>query len=246
MTALRISTFCTAALLFPSAAFSEKPATAALQAQPAFEMAIRDESSSPFIILLTVVDDRTGEARTGCTNANFLLGAIYLEKWGSFDRTTTPETLARHEEVEKIAIENRSHIFHFSSQAALDNIPFRYASACAEVARGRTARIAHRTGQITFGPFVKEPSIDRRSCQLPGYSLERKAARESGRIDIAFLVGPDGKPIESKVIRSSGSEGLDESARTALSACRFFPKTIDGQPVPEPAWTSTQVWQVAP
>jgi len=49
------------------------------QSQAAFEAAIRDRSTSPYIVLITVVDDRTGQTGTGCSGANLLLGAIYIE-----------------------------------------------------------------------------------------------------------------------------------------------------------------------
>ena len=46
------------------------------QRQDAFKAAILDDSTAPFIVLIEVVDDRTGKSVGGCTSANFLKGAI--------------------------------------------------------------------------------------------------------------------------------------------------------------------------
>src|SRR6267154_1835055 len=109
-----ISTLLIAGLLF---GLPGESAAQPRQSQAAFETAIRDNSTSPYVVLITVVDDRTGKSSSGCNSANLLLGAIYLEKWGSFDSKATPETNSRHNEAEKIALENTSHIFHFSNPA---------------------------------------------------------------------------------------------------------------------------------
>ena len=149
----RISILLIVGLSIPSIGLPRDSAAQARQSQAAFETAIRDKSTSPYIVLVTVVDDRTGQASTGCNGANLLLGAIYLEKWGGFDSKVTPETNSRLEEVEKIALENASHVFHFSNRAALDNVlPFRYPEACAAIERGSRARIGDRGGQILLEP----------------------------------------------------------------------------------------------
>jgi hypothetical protein len=50
------------------------------QSQAAYVTAIDTKSSSPDVIRVTVVDDRTGQTSTGCIIAPWLLGAIYIEK----------------------------------------------------------------------------------------------------------------------------------------------------------------------
>jgi TonB family protein len=204
-------------------------AAQARQSQAAFETAIRDTSTSPYVVLITVVDDRTGEVSTGCNTANLLLGAIYLEKWGSFDSS---QAAARHEEVKRIALENTSHTFHFSNQAALNNVlPFRFAEACVAIERGTRARIADRTGQILFGPFVEGPRIVRSGCSPPA---DPKPGE--GSTTVAIMIGQDGSIKESKITDSSGSKHWDEAVLAALLACKFSPRTIDGEPDPEPTW----------
>jgi hypothetical protein len=126
-----------------SAGIPEQSAAEAVQSQANFAAAIRDDSTSPFIILLTVVDDRTGQARTGCTDAPFLIGAIRIE------------TELNEAEAKRLALANTSHVFHFTKQKALDNLPFRYAIACTAIEHGSSARIQDRTGQILIFPNEK-------------------------------------------------------------------------------------------
>lgn len=159
-------------------------------------------------------------------------------KWGSFDSKATLETTSRHKEVEKIALENTSHVFHFSNPAALNNIlPFRYPEACAAIERGSRARIADGSGQVILGPFVERPMIHRSSCAAPAYPKPDK----EGGTTVALLIGQDGKLKESKLTESSGSAGWDEAVLAALSACGFSPRTIDGEPVPEATWMTIRI-----
>jgi hypothetical protein len=69
------------------------------QPQAQFEAAIRNRSTSPNFILLTVVDDRTGESWIGCTLAPFLLGAIERE-----------QPAVSLEEAVRIALSNTSRV----------------------------------------------------------------------------------------------------------------------------------------
>jgi TonB family protein len=241
MPARGISTLFIAGLSALSIVLPKNSAAQSLQSQAAFETAIRDESTSPYVVLITAIDDRTGQADTGCTGANLLLGAIYLEKWGSYDKARLG-TNSMRDEAEKIALENTAHVFHFSNQSALDNVlPFRYPEACAAIKTGVRARIGDRSGQILLGPFVEGPSVILSSCPAPVYpSEDRKDGNESSP-NIALLVGPDGTLKESKVADSSGSTRIDEAVRAALSACKFSPRTIDGEPMPEASWMTIRI-----
>jgi hypothetical protein len=116
-----------------------------IQSQSDFEIAIRDNSTSPYIVLLTIVDDRTGESRTGCTEAHFLIGAIILERLDGYGKTRS-ENMVKAQKARRIAVENTSHIFHFSKQSAIDNLPFKYQEACDAIAHGLRARISDLGG----------------------------------------------------------------------------------------------------
>jgi hypothetical protein len=101
--------------------------TETLQPQAQFEAAIRNTTSSPSLILLTVVDDRTGQSWTGCTTAGLLVGAIHMER-------DEQRRAASVQEAVQVALSNASHVFHFSKQSALYNLTpvkdGRFSKAC--------------------------------------------------------------------------------------------------------------------
>jgi hypothetical protein len=105
--------------MLPLAALADDP----VQDQAHFEAAFANTSTAPSFVLITVVDDRTGASRTGCVESNFVAGAIRLE-------TGVPS-----EEARQTASHNSTHVFHFSKQKALDNVPFRYTQAELDQAR---------------------------------------------------------------------------------------------------------------
>lgn len=81
------------------------------------------------------------------------------------------------------------------------------------------------------------------SCSKPAWPQEMLAAKKTGTVTLAFLIGSDGKVKQSKVTRSSGHPELDEAARTGISKCTFRPGTIDGKPAE--AWLQMQyVWSL--
>ena len=84
---------------------------------------------------------------------------------------------------------------------------------------------------------------DARACTPPPYPVNAFRNGESGSVLLALLVGSDGRVIESKVQKSSGSPELDKAARKALSLCKFKPAGGDSQA--EPAWANlTYVWSI--
>jgi hypothetical protein len=99
-----------------------------MQDEKHFKTAVLDHSTSPYFVLVTIVDDRTGQSRTGCTEANFVLGAIHLELNLAHDSASI-------ERADQIALQNADHVFHFSKQKALDNVAFRYTQTDLERAR---------------------------------------------------------------------------------------------------------------
>lgn len=82
---------------------------------------------------------------------------------------------------------------------------------------------------------------DFKSCTKPMYPKAALAEKRVGKVTIAYHIGLDGKTTDSKVTESSGHADLDESARQAISKCRFTPAIKDGQPVA--SWQPVQyVW----
>lgn len=79
-------------------------------------------------------------------------------------------------------------------------------------------------------------TINASSCEKPEYPSASKRLEEEGTVQLKFLVGADGKVIESAVEKSSGFRRLDEAARQSLSKCTFQPGTKDG--VAAESWAS--------
>ena len=87
---------------------------------------------------------------------------------------------------------------------------------------------------VTTEPVRTPPVVNARLCDEPPYPAASLRANETGIVRLRFLVGVDGKVLDSKVERSSGSRRLDEAARAGLSLCRFRPGMVNGKP--EQAW----------
>lgn len=84
--------------------------------------------------------------------------------------------------------------------------------------------------------------IDFRTCAKPEYPKADLRAEHVGMVTVLFLVAPDGTVKDSKIARSSGYEGLDQAARTALAACRFAPA---GAMTDAATWLPIQyVWSI--
>jgi protein TonB len=77
---------------------------------------------------------------------------------------------------------------------------------------------------------VRTEAIRDPDC-IPEYPPAARRANETGTVQLSYLVDVDGKVLESKIERSSGSRRLDEAAKTALALCKYAPGTVDGRPV---------------
>ena len=87
------------------------------------------------------------------------------------------------------------------------------------------------------------PVVNAASCDKPEYPPAARRANETGTVLLNFLIDVDGKVIDSRVERSSGSRRLDEAARAGLELCNFRPATVDGKPTR--AWARIEyVWRL--
>ena len=85
--------------------------------------------------------------------------------------------------------------------------------------------------------------VDPNACDKPEYPRSSLRAEEAGTVTLDFLIGVDGRVIDSKVSKTSGFKELDRAARAALSLCKFRPGAVDGKP--EQSWTKIQyVWKL--
>lgn len=88
-----------------------------------------------------------------------------------------------------------------------------------------------------------QPEVSASSCEKPEYPAASRRLEETGTVVLRFLIAEEGRVVESKVERSSGSPRLDEAARSALSKCKFKPGTVDG--LPEQSWASMKyTWRL--
>lgn len=87
----------------------------------------------------------------------------------------------------------------------------------------------------------KQLSVDLKSCAKPTWPKDSLRREETGRVTLEFLVGLDGKVLESKVLKSSGFPLLDMAAQDGLAKCQFTPPSSIGRS--EPTRTRMQyVW----
>jgi protein TonB len=85
--------------------------------------------------------------------------------------------------------------------------------------------------------------VNSANCEKPEYPSASRRMEEEGTVSLRFLIGPDGKVIQSEIEKSSGYKRLDEAARAGLSRCQFRPATVDGKP--EQAWASMKyTWRL--
>jgi protein TonB len=100
-----------------------------------------------------------------------------------------------------------------------------------------------RTAPAATGPSRTSAVVDARGCAKPEYPPAALRAQETGTVALSFLIDVDGRVLEGKVERSSGSRRLDEAARKALSLCKFKPATADGKP--EQSWSRIEYeWKI--
>jgi hypothetical protein len=149
-----------------AAACQAQSATGAapMQSQASFETAIGNHSMSPSYVLISVVDDNTGQSRTFCTTANFLMGAIHREYGIGFGGGDIAKADA-------IAIASKDHVFHFRRQEALDNVRMSYSEA--ELAAVR---------ESSAPPSVAGGNKDAVACVLIEHGLSPHMADRSGQV----------------------------------------------------------------
>lgn len=85
--------------------------------------------------------------------------------------------------------------------------------------------------------------VNAANCEKPEYPSASRRLEEEGTVHLRFLVGADGKVIQSEIEKSSGYRRLDEAARAGLAKCQFRPAMVDGKA--EQAWASMRyTWRL--
>jgi len=75
---------------------------------------------------------------------------------------------------------------------------------------------------------VELQTVDYLQRVEPRYPPMARRARAQGTVFLRVIIGPDGKPVEVRVERSSGHEVLDVAARTAVLKWLFRPYQENG------------------
>ena len=68
------------------------------------------------------------------------------------------------------------------------------------------------------------------ACPI-SYPERARKRNQQGTVVVHALIGPDGKPIEVTVARSSGHRLLDEAAQEAIAGCAFVPQKVGSRAV---------------
>jgi protein TonB len=83
---------------------------------------------------------------------------------------------------------------------------------------------------------------DANSCK-PEYPTKSLRNEETGVSIVSFLIGVDGRVVDSKITKSSGFRDLDRAAQTGFAKCSFKPAMVNGKP--EQQWVPVQyVWNL--
>jgi protein TonB len=82
------------------------------------------------------------------------------------------------------------------------------------------------------------PKLDTQQCEKPDFPTRWHNEGDGGNVVVAFLVGANGKVIESKIVESSGSQRVDRASAKAGERCTFGP-------VAAPTWAKVRyTWVV--
>jgi periplasmic protein TonB len=116
-------------------------------------------------------------------------------------------------------------------------------AASQAAAPAATASAAAPSRATTSAPTRTAAGVNVNQCEKPEYPSASRRLEEEGTVALRFLVGVDGKVIQSEVEKSSGFKRLDEAARAGLSKCQFRPALVDGKP--EQSWASMKyTWRL--
>jgi bla regulator protein BlaR1 len=90
-------------------------------------------------------------------------------------------------------------------------------------------------------PATTAAVADFRSCKKPVWPGSALREGRTGTVTLGFKINQGGKAEESRVIKSSGHEDLDQAARAGIALCSFQAGTEGGKPVA--SWMRMQyVW----
>jgi hypothetical protein len=156
--------------------------SAPVQSRASYEAAIRNTSTAPSYVLISISDSDTGQPKPVCTMASFLLGAIHHEYGLGYDAAGSSKAV-------EIALKNEDHVFRFHQQAALDNIRVRYSDQDLAAARTLLAPLSKEELRTKFSSLYREARLptdgyDKNAiaCVLLERGLSPSMADRSGQV----------------------------------------------------------------
>lgn len=104
-----------------------------------------------------------------------------------------------------------------------------------------TAPVAVAAVAAASPPAMQLPSSDADYLQnpRPPYPPISRRLNEQGKTTVRVLIGVDGLPQRSEIVKSSGFERLDQAAMTAVMRWRYAPGKRGG--VPEAMWFNVPI-----
>ena len=70
--------------------------------------------------------------------------------------------------------------------------------------------------------------VDFQSCKKPVWPELALKNGVTGTVRLGFVISPDGKVIDSRIVNTSGDASLDEAARSGIALCHFKPAIVNG------------------
>ena len=114
---------------------------------------------------------------------------------------------------------------NWQASMAVAGIALACLSLCAQVFSGSAPALSAITAVITA------PVVDIATCPSMSYPAQAAQKGESGTTVLAFLVSKDGRIMQSKVLKSSGSALLDQAAASQLGHCKAQAGSRNGHPL---------------
>lgn len=82
---------------------------------------------------------------------------------------------------------------------------------------------------------VPENELERLDYRAPEYPRRAYRINQEGWVELAFVVGRDGYPMNIRVVEAEPPGVFEESAATALSRWRYRPVEVEGEIIEQPA-----------
>jgi hypothetical protein len=144
-----------------------------------FQAALKNDSTAPDYVLITVQDTKTKTSRVICVTANFLEGAIIREYGLSYSDGNMLKA-------KKIILSRKDRVFTFTKPEAAKNIPIYYSEAQLKEVRNI---LRSKTNKELMNGFNLEQLRDDLAARQPGSSEAYRDAIAHVLLERGILCG---------------------------------------------------------